>query len=134
MSEHTTDTGNAASRPVSDVLEEARQAIHEAVAAEPGSERERSAAHHAESLANTVLLDPAATDRHREYAGYYHADARAMQAPGRDGSPVNRAAGPLDAGTGQPRAAAQASAAIPAQPGHIRRKNQASENTNARRI
>lgn len=124
----------APSDGVGAILEEARQSIHEAVAAEPGSERERSAAHHAESLGNTVLLDPAATDRHREYAGYYHADARAMQAPGRDRSPVNRAAGPLDAGTGQPRAGAPASAATPAQPGHVRRTNQASENTNARRI
>ena len=123
----------APSDGVGAILEEARQAIHEAVAAEPGSERERSAAHHAESLANTVLLDPAATDRHREYAGYYHADARAMQAPGRVQSPATRAAGPLDA-AGQPRAAAPASAATPAQPGHVRRTNQASENTNARRI
>ncbi|ORM35495.1 hypothetical protein [Williamsia sp. 1135] len=124
----------APSDGVGAILEEARQSIHEAVAAEPGSERERSAAHHAESLANTVLLDPAATDRHREYAGYYHADARAMQAPGRDQSPATRAAGPLDAGTGQPRAAAPSSAATPAQPGHIRRTNQTSENTKARQI
>lgn len=116
------------------ILEDARQAIHEAVAAEPGSERERSAAHHAETPANTVLLDAAATDRHREYAGYYHTDARAMQAPGRDRSPVNRAAGPLDTGPGQPHVAAPVPAATPAQPGHIRRKTQANQTTNARRI
>lgn len=56
---------------IPEILEQARQAIHEAVAADNGTDRQRSAAHHAESLANTILLDPATTADQREWAGYY---------------------------------------------------------------
>ena len=56
---------------ISQILEETRQAIHEAVAAGNGTERQRSAAHHGQSLANTVLLDPAADGRQIEKARYY---------------------------------------------------------------
>ena len=63
-------------------LEECRQTIHEA-AGYSQSDRYRStqAAHHALTLANTVLLEPAATPTQREYAGYYQADALALQEP-----------------------------------------------------
>ncbi|WP_020109746.1 hypothetical protein [Nocardia sp. 348MFTsu5.1] len=70
MSAHTT---------VAQLLEEARQAIHQAVAADNGTDRQRSAAHHAQSLANTILLNPATTTAQRDRAGYYLEEALGIQ-------------------------------------------------------
>ncbi|PZU04565.1 MAG: hypothetical protein DI630_00120 [Gordonia sp. (in: high G+C Gram-positive bacteria)] len=67
------------STALSKTLEETRQNIHEAVAAENGSERQRSAAHHAQSLANTILLDPAADQSQRDKANYYLEEAIGIQ-------------------------------------------------------
>ncbi len=64
---------------ISQILEDTRQAIHEAVAAGNGSEQQRSAAHHAQSLANTVLLDPAAEGRQLDKARDYLAEAIGIQ-------------------------------------------------------
>jgi hypothetical protein len=64
---------------ISQILEDTRQAIHEAVAAGNGTERQRSAAHHAQSLANTILTDPAAEGRHLEKARYYLEEAIGIQ-------------------------------------------------------
>ena len=65
---------------ISQILEDTRQAIHEAVAAGNGTERQRSAAHHAQSLAGTVLLDPAAEGRQLDKARYYLAEALGIHA------------------------------------------------------
>ncbi|PYE11996.1 hypothetical protein DFR67_1264 [Williamsia limnetica] len=65
---------------ISQLLEDTRQAIHEAVAAENGTDRQRSAAHHAQSLANTVLTDPTAGHQDMERAGYYLDEALGIQA------------------------------------------------------
>lgn len=64
---------------IPEILEQARQAIHEAVAADNGTDRQRSAAHHAETLANTILLDPIATAAQRQRAGYYLEEAAGIQ-------------------------------------------------------
>ena len=66
---------------IPETLEQARQAIHEAVAADNGTDRQRSSAHHAESLANTILLEEAATDAQRQRAGYYLEEAIGIQHP-----------------------------------------------------
>jgi hypothetical protein len=64
---------------VAHILEQARQNIHQAVAAENGSEHQRSAAHHAQSLANTILLEHNATTAQRERARYYLEEAVGIQ-------------------------------------------------------
>lgn len=64
---------------ISQILEDTRQAIHQAVAAENGSEQQRSAAHHAQSLANTVLLDFTANSRDLGRARYYLEEAIGIQ-------------------------------------------------------
>ncbi len=69
----------SASTTVAQLLEDTRQAIHEAVAAGNGTDRQRSAAHHAQSLANTIILDPHATTAQRERAGYYLEEAIGIQ-------------------------------------------------------
>ncbi|ETD30783.1 hypothetical protein [Williamsia sp. D3] len=72
---------SAATSTIPEILEQARQAIHEAVAAGNGTDRQRSAAHHAESLANTILLEQAATTAQRERASYYLEEAIGIQHP-----------------------------------------------------
>ena len=64
---------------ISQILEDTRQSIHQAVAAENGTDRQRSAAHHAQSLANTILLNPAADSRDLGRARYYLEEAVGIQ-------------------------------------------------------